>query len=248
MIKNESDVAAVIVEPVVGTNGVLVPPKEYMPRLRKICDDHQVLLIADEVMSGWCRTGEWFAMDHWKVVPDILTTAKGITNSAIPLGLCATTAKVASYFEDHFFSHGHTYEAHPLTLAPAIASIHEMQRMNLVSRAREMGGYLGQKLSELKPKHPSVGDVRGIGMFWAVELVKNQQTKEPFNTGVDKVAGKSLLVDRVAARMMGNGVYLQAWMSHFVIAPPLIITKEEIDTAVTVFDEALSIADKEIER
>ena len=199
-------------------------------------------------MSGWCRTGAWFAMDHWGVVPDILTTAKGITNAAIPLGLCATTAKLASYFEDHFFSHGHTYEAHPLTLAPAIASIQEMKRMNLLERAREMGGYLGQRLHELKPKHPSIGEVRGLGMFWAVELVRNQKTKEPFNTGADKVAGKSLLVDRVAARMMGNGVYLQAWMSHFVIAPPLIITREEIDTAVAVFDEALGLADTEVEK
>jgi len=241
-----SNIAAVIVEPVVGTNGVLIPPKEYMPRLRKICDDHQVLLIADEVMSGWCRTGQWFAMDHWNVIPDILTTAKGITNAAIPLGLCATSKKVASYFEDHFFAHGHTYEAHPLTLAPAIASIEEMKRMNLVERAQEMGVYLGQKLHELTPKHPSIGEVRGIGMFWAVELVKNQKTKEPFNTGVDKVTGKPLLVDRVAARMMGNGVYLQSWLSHFVIAPPLIITKEEIDNAVAVFDEALGIADKEV--
>lgn len=102
MIKNESDVAAVIVEPVVGTNGVLIPPKEYMPRLRQICDQHQVLLIADEVMSGWCRTGRWFAVDNWNVIPDILTTAKGITNAAIPLGLCATSAKIASYFDDHF--------------------------------------------------------------------------------------------------------------------------------------------------
>jgi taurine--2-oxoglutarate transaminase len=247
MIRNESDVAAVIVEPVVGTNGVLIPPKEYMPRLRKICDDHRVLLIADEVMSGWCRTGEWFAMNHWNVVPDILTTAKGITNAAIPLGLCATTAKVASYFDEHFFSHGHTYEAHPLTLAPAIASIEEMKRMNLVQRAKEMGAYLGAKLNEVKAKHPSIGEVRGIGMFWAVELVKNQKTKQPFNDGVDKVSGKPLVVDRVAARMMGNGVYLQAWISHFVIAPPLIITREEIDSAVSVFDEALSLADQEVE-
>jgi taurine--2-oxoglutarate transaminase len=248
MIQNESDVAAVIVEPVVGTNGVLVPPTEYMPRLRKICDDHQVLLIADEVMSGWCRTGQWFAVDHWNVVPDILTTAKGITNAAIPLGLCATTAKVASYFEDHFFSHGHTYEAHPLTLAPAAASIEEMKRMSLAGRARDIGVYLGEKLNKLKLRHPSIGDVRGIGMFWGVDLVKNQKTKEPFNTGADKVAGKSLLVDRIAARMMGNGVYLQSWMSHFVIAPPLIITKEEIDAAIVVFDEALSMADNEIEK
>jgi taurine--2-oxoglutarate transaminase len=248
MIENESDVAAVIVEPVVGTNGVLVPPKEYMPRLRKICDAHGVLLIADEVMTGWCRTGKWFAMDNWNVVPDILTTAKGITNAAIPLGLCATNTKIASYFDDHFFSHGHTYEAHPLTLAPAIASINEMKRLKLAERASEMGAYLGQKLKELQPRHPSIGEVRGIGMFWAVELVKNQTTKAPFNTGVDKVSGKPLLVDRVAARMMSNGVYIQAWLSHFVIAPPLIILKEDIDHGVAVLDEALSLADAEVDR
>ena len=248
MIENESDVAAVIVEPVVGTNGVLVPPKEYLPRLRQICDAHDVLLIADEVMTGWCRTGKWFAVDNWNVAPDILTTAKGITNAAIPLGLCATTAKVASYFDDHFFSHGHTYEAHPLTLAPAVASIHEMKRLKLNDRANEMGAYLGQKLNALKPRHPSIGEVRGIGMFWAVELVKNQSTKTPFNTYADKVAGKPLLVDKVAARAMSNGVYIQAWVSHFVIAPPLIISKEDIDYGVSVLDEALAIADAEVEK
>ena len=247
MIANESDVAAVIIEPVVGTNGVLIPPKEYMPRLRAICDANGVLLIADEVMTGWCRTGKWFAMDHWGVVPDILTTAKGITNAAIPLGLCATNSKIASYFDDHFFSHGHTYEAHPLTLAPAIAAINEMKRLNLAQRATEVGAYLGEKLNALKPKHASIGEVRGIGMFWAVELVKNQKTKAPFNTGLDKVSGKSLLVDRVASKAMANGVFIQAWMSHFVIAPPLIISKADIDHGVSVLDEALSLADAEVE-
>lgn len=248
MIENESDVAAVIVEPVVGTNGVLVPPPEYMPRLRQICDWHDVLLIADEVMSGWGRTGRWFAMDHWGVRSDILVTAKGITSAYVPLGLCATTKKIASYFDDHFFSHGHTYEAHPLTLAPAIATINEMKRLNLVERSQEMGSYLGEKLLALKAKHPSIGDVRGLGLFWAVELVKNQETKELFNSNADKVSGRPLLVDQVTAQMMKNGVFLQAWISHFVIAPPLIITKEEIDAGVKVFDEALSIADQELER
>jgi taurine---2-oxoglutarate transaminase len=247
MIVNESDVAAVIVEPVVGTNGVIVPPKEYMPRLRQICDAHAVLLIADEVMTGWCRTGKWFAMNHWNVVPDILTTAKGITNAAIPLGLCATTQKIASYFDDHFFSHGHTYEAHPLTLAPAIASINEMKRLKLPERATEMGAYMGQKLAALKPKHRSIGDVRGLGLFWGVELVKNQGKKTPFNTGIDKISGKPLLVDKIAAKMMNSGVYISAWMSHFVIAPPLIISKEEIDRGVAALDEALALADSEVE-
>ena len=147
MICNESDVAAVIVEPVVGTNGVLVPPKEYMPKLREICNQHGVLLIADEVMTGWGRTGEWFAMENWGVTPDILTTAKGITSAYMPLGLCATTERIGDFFANHYFSHGHTYEAHPMTLKPAVAAIHEMQRLGLVERARQLGAYLGEKLT-----------------------------------------------------------------------------------------------------
>ena len=243
MIRNESDVAAVLVEPVVGTNGVLVPPKEYMPRLRQICDEHNVLLIADEVMSGWGRTGKWFAVDHWDVKPDILTTAKGITTAYIPLGLCATTTKIAQYFDDHYFSHGHTYEAHPLTLAPAIAAINEIKRLNLVERSLEMGEYIGGKLNDLKAKHPSIGEVRGVGMFWAVELTKNKKTKEPFNSYNDKVSGTPLIVDKIAAEMMKNGVFLQAWVSHFVIAPPLIMSRDEIDAGVAALDAALGIAD-----
>lgn len=246
MIRNESDVAAVIVEPIVGTNGVLIPPKEYMPRLRQICDEHDVLLIADEVMSGWGRTGQWFAVDHWGVKPDILTTAKGMTTAYVPLGLCATTKKIAEYFDEHFFSHGHTYEAHPLTLAPAIAAINEYKRLNLIERAREMGEYLGARLKGLKDTHPSVGDVRGIGLFWAVELAKNRKTKEPFNTYKDKVSGNPLLVDKIAAEMMKKGVYVQSWINHFVIAPPLIIAKEEIDSGVSILDDALRIADEQV--
>jgi len=245
MIENESDVAAVVVEPVVGTNGVLAPPPEYMPRLRRICDDHGVLLIADEVMTGWGRTGKWFAMQHWDVEPDILVTAKGITSAYMPLGLCATTQKIAGHFEDHFFAHGHTYEAHPMTLAAGVAAIHELQRLGLVERAREMGEYLGERLKALKAKHASIGDVRGLGLFWCVELVKNRQTKEPFNTKADKMAGKPLLVDQVAAAMMKKGVAINAWLSHFVIAPPLIIEREEIDAGVAALDEALEMADRQ---
>lgn len=246
MIQNESDVAAVMVEPVVGTNGVLIPPKEYMPRLREICDAHGVLLIADEVMSGWGRTGTWFAVDHWNVTPDILTTAKGITTAYMPLGLCATTRKVASYFDDHFFSHGHTYEAHPLTLAPAIASINEMKRLNIMTRATEMGEYLGDKLRSLIPRHPSIGDVRGLGLFWAVELVKNKKMKTYFNVPSDKVNGVPTMVEKIAGEMMKKGVFLQAWVSHFVIAPPLIIEKQEIDEGVRALDDALAMADEEV--
>jgi taurine---2-oxoglutarate transaminase len=248
MIKNESDVAAVIVEPVVGTNGVLVPPPEYFPKLRQICDRHGVLLIADEVMSGWGRTGKWFAVDNWNTQPDILVTAKGITSAYVPLGLCSTTAKIADFFNDHYFAHGHTYEAHPMTLAPAVATIHEMQRLGLVERAKQLEPYLGGKLKALKDAHPSVGDVRGLGLFWAVDLVKNRETREPFNTMRDKVEGKPLVVDQVAGDMMKRGVAAQGWISHFVIAPPLIIEKDEIDAGVAALDQALSLADAKVEK
>jgi taurine--2-oxoglutarate transaminase len=247
MIRNESDVAAIIVEPVVGTNGVLIPPPEYFPRLREICDRHGVLMIADEVMAGWGRTGKWFAMDHWNVKPDILVTAKGITSAYVPLGLCATTKKLADYFEDHYFSHGHTYEAHPITLGPAVATIEEMQRLKLVERAAELEPYVRAKLEVLKAKHVSIGDVRGLGLFFAVELVKDRETKEPFNTMRDKVEGKALVVDQIAAKMMADGVAQQAWISHFVIAPPLIVTKEELDIGIAALDEHLAIADALVE-
>lgn len=246
MIKNEGNVAAVIVEPVVGTNGILVPPAEYFPKLRKICDDNNVLMIADEVMSGWGRTGKWFAVDHWGITPDILTTAKGITSAYVPLGLTATTMKIAQHFDDNYFAHGHTYEAHPLTLAPATAAINELKRLDLIKRSEVMGNYFQERLEWLKSKHPSVGDVRGIGLFRAVDLVKNRKTKEPFNTKQDKVSGKPLLIDKIAAHMLANGVFVQAWVSHLVIAPPLIITGEEIDFAIERLDDALSIADKEV--
>src|SRR5579862_3070288 len=247
MIRNESDVAAVIVEPVVGTNGVLVPPPEYMPRLREICDRHGVLLIADEVMAGWGRTGKWFSVDHWNVNPDILVTAKGITSAYVPLGLCATTEKLADYFEDHYFSHGHTYEAHPITLGPAVATIEEMQRLKLIEGAASLEPYVCEKLQVLKEKHPSVGDVRGLGLFFAVDLVRNRTTRQPFNTMRDKVEGKPLVVDQIAARMMADGVAQQAWISHFVIAPPLIVTREELDFGIDALDRHLGFADALVE-
>jgi taurine--2-oxoglutarate transaminase len=244
MIEHEENVAAVIVEPVVGTNGVLVPPADYLPRLAKIAKARGVLLICDEVMSGWGRTGQWFAVDNWGVVPDILCTAKGITSAMAPLGVCATSREIGDFFDDNMFAHGHTYEAHPLTLAPAIAAIDEYRRLNLLEAARTQGEKLGAKLRGLAEKHPSVGDVRGIGLFWAVEMVKNRKTKEPLNTPQDKVARKPMTIDQVTADLMQRGVYCVGWMSHLVIAPPLIIDDAQIDEAVAALDHALAIADK----
>jgi taurine--2-oxoglutarate transaminase len=184
-------------------------------------------------------------MDLWGVTPDILTTAKGITSAYVPLGLCATSEKIGDYFQDHYFAHGHTYEAHPMTLLPAVATIHEMKRLKLVERAKELEPFVEQRLKALKAKHPSVGDVRGKGLFWGVDLVKDQKTREPFNTYSDKISGKPLLVDQIAAKMLADGVIIQAWVSHFVIAPPLIVTREELDKGIAVLDKYLSIADEQ---
>src|SRR5262249_41391240 len=169
------------------------------------------------------------------------------TSAYTPLGLCATSSRIAEFFDDHFFAHGHTYEAHPLVLAPAIATIREMQRLNLVERAREMGAYLGKKLSALAPAHPSIGQVRGLGLFWAVDLVKSRITKQPLNSISERLEPQPLIADRVAAEMMKLGVAVLPWISHVIIAPPLIIKKEEIDLGVDALDRALAIADQCVE-
>jgi taurine---2-oxoglutarate transaminase len=177
------------------------------------------------------------------VKPDILVTAKGITSAYVPLGLCATTQRIADYFDDHYFAHGHTYEAHPITLKPAVATIHEMQRLNLVPRARHMGEFLGPKLHALAAKHPSVGEVRGLGLFWALDLVRDRETREPLNTMAQKVDGTPLVVDKVAADLLKRGVAIQAWISHLIVAPPLIVEETDLDFAVDALDAALAIAD-----
>ena len=247
MLEHEGDVAAVIVEPVVGSNGVMVPPPEYLPRLREITREHEVLLIADEVMSGWLRTGEWFAVENWGVEPDILTTAKGVTSAYIPLGVTGVSKEIAEFFEENYFAHGHTYEAHPVTLAAGIATIREYRRLKIKENVKRVGEYLGKRLRELYDRHPSIGEVRGIGMFWAIDLTRNRETRKPMNTGKDKLAGKKLVVERVAAKMRELGVYIMAWINNLVIAPPLIASEKEVDEGVNALDEALKLADQEVE-
>jgi taurine--2-oxoglutarate transaminase len=246
MIEREGNIAAMILEPVVGTNGVILPPPGYLKRIRELTKKHGVLLICDEVMSGWGRTGEWFVSGAEGITPDILTTAKGISSAYVPLGLTATTDEVAKFFDENFFAHGHTYEAHPLTLGPAVAAIREYKRLNLLERSKTVGEAFGQKLREMCSKHPSVGDVRGRGLFWAVELVRDQAAKTPFNTQAEKLAGKPLVVDQVTAKMAQLGVVCLGWASHLVIAPPLIITEAELADGLAALDEGLKLADAAI--
>lgn len=234
-------VAAMIVEPVVGSNGVIVPPDEYLPMLRKICDKWNVLLIADEVMSGFGRTGEWFAVNHWNVVPDIMTIAKGVTAAQIPLGATVLRKRVADYFNDHQFCHGHTYAAHPLPCAAAIATIEVYREEHIIEKARNMGEYLGKRLMELKETHASVGDVRGKGLFWAIEPVKNRDTKEPFCRVGQKF--DQTVMNTLSQEAMKRGVYVLNVINILMVAPPLIIKEEEIDAGVEVLDEILKISD-----
>jgi len=246
MIREEGNVAAVWVEPVVGTNGKIVPPKEYYPRLRAICDDHSVLLVADEVMSGWHRTGPTWAMDNWDVKPDILVSAKGCTSAYTPAAITATTRAFRDFFEDRLMSHGHTYAMHPLVLAAIPPAVAEYKRIIASGLPQRVSAYLEDKLYELMDDHKCVGDVRGLGHFWAIEIVKNRETKEPFNTKGDKFV-KTLMTDHLSVDAMRRGLYIQRWYDHLVVSPPLTITEEEVDTAIGVLDDVLRIADLEAE-
>jgi taurine---2-oxoglutarate transaminase len=244
MIKEEGNVAAIIVEPVVGTNGRLVPPPEYFPLVRKICDENNVLLVADEVMTGWFRTGKAFAMDHWGVLPDILTTAKGATGAYTPAGITAANEKVADFFDQEIFCHGHTYAFHPISLCTIPAAVSEYEKLMASGLPQRVTEYLKQKIYELADRHECIGDVRGIGHFWALEIVKNRKTREPFNVKAEKFAGGPLMTAQIAGDAMKNGLYMAAWYDTLVIAPPLIITEKEVDQAVDILDKSLGIGDK----
>jgi len=245
MIREEGNVAAIIVEPIVGTNGRLIPPPEYYPMLRRICDEHHVMLIADEVMSGWFRTGTAFAMEHWGVTPDFITTAKGASAAYTPVAVTATSEKVAGFFEDEVFCHGHTYAFHPLSAAAIPAAIGELKKLMASGLPQRVSVHLKKRLYELADKHICVGDVRGIGHFWGLELVKNRKTKEPFDTKADKFGTKALMTGRVAGDAMQRGVYISPWYDTLVIAPPLIITEAQVDEALAVVEKSLEIADRE---
>lgn len=242
-IKKEGNVAALVLEPVTGTNGVVVPPKDFLPRIREITEENGVFLIADEVMTGFCRTGEWFAVDHSKVKPDILTSAKGLTAAYTPLSLTAVNGEIADYFDDNFFAHGHTYEAHPLALSAASAAIDEYKRLDVLGNVRRLAPVFSRKLQEIAGKHQSVGEARSIGLFGSLDLVSDRDSRKPFNTYEDKVEGRSTVVDAVAREAMNRGVYVSSWISHFVIAPPLTIGEEDLLKGLDVIDQSLSVAD-----
>jgi taurine---2-oxoglutarate transaminase len=236
-------VAAVILEPVVGTNGIIVPPDGYLQAIREVCDRHGILLIADEVMAGFGRTGKWFGVENWDVVPDILTVAKGINSGYVPLGAMIVRKPIADWVRDKYFAGGLTYSGHPLACASAVASIEAFKEEGVVENSAEMGGVFAEKLRELQEKHPSIGDVRGLGCFWGIELVKDRETREPlvpFNASGEGFAP----VARVSKAALERGLYLMTHWNVIMVCPPLTITRDEIDEGIGILDEALSIADE----
>jgi taurine--2-oxoglutarate transaminase len=238
-------VAGIIFEPVTGANGIIVPPAEYFPRLKEVCDKHGVLMIADEVMTGFGRTGRWFAMNHWDVVPDIMTMAKGMTCGYLPLGATIVRKHIGDKFKEQFFSHGATYAGHALGCATAVALIPIYQSDSLVENSKNMGAYLLEKARELQEKHPCVGDVRGLGLFVGLELVKNRKTREPMVPVGGKIRPGMNPKLEVAKKLGELGMMAMAANPGNVIAmaPPLIVTQDEIDEGVAIMDQALEVAD-----
>jgi taurine--2-oxoglutarate transaminase len=239
-LEGPETIAAILLETVTGTNGIIVPPDEYLPGVRKLCDQYGILLICDEVMSGFGRTGAWFAVDHWKVVPDLMTMAKGITSAYAPLGAVAMKESVAATFDHRVYQGGLTFNGHPISLAAAIANIEVLRDLGLVERSRQMGKVLARSLRELGENHPCVGDVRSIGLFAAIELVRDRTSREPmapFNgTSPEMLALRKFLLER--------GLYLAIHWNTILIVPPLIMTEAELAEGLAILDEGLRPLDE----
>ena len=241
LYEDPKSIAAFFVEPVTGTNGIFVPPKEYLPRIREICDEFGVMLVADEVMTGWGRTGKWFGVDNWNVVPDIMTMAKGATQGYIPLGAVVVNEKIASFFEDNMLWCGLTYSGHPLACAAGVATVKVYEDENLIANAAAMGEILKKRLDEIMAKHPSVGDVRSIGLFAAIELVKDKATREPLAPWNGPDPG---IIGQISGCLKEKGVYLYPRWNYLFIAPPISINEEELKFGLDAIDACLDLADQ----
>ena len=240
MLEGPHTIAGFILEPVTGTNGIHVPPDGYLEGVRALCDTHGILMICDEVMSGFGRCGEWFAVDHWNVVPDLLTMAKGLTSAYLPLGAVGIRRSIAEVFKDKVYYGGLTYNSHPMGCAAALATIAVYEEDNLIDRAKKMGAVMRGMLEDLKKNHPSVGDVRSIGLFGLVELVKDRKTMEPlapFN-------GTSPAMQALGKFFRDEGLYTFVRWNTFFTNPPLCITEAELAEAFAIIDKGLYITDK----
>lgn len=236
-----SSFAAIILESVPGTAGIMVPPPGYMKGVREICDKYGMVFIADEVMAGFGRTGEWFAIQNFDVTPDLITFAKGVTSGYVPLGGVAISEKIAATFADRAYPGGLTYSGHPLACAAAVATINAMEDEGMVANAKRIGAdVLGPGLRELAAKHPSVGEVRGLGVFWAIELVANQQTREP----LAPYGGSSAGMNAAVAACKANGLLPFANFNRIHAVPACNITDAEVAEGLQALDAALTVADE----
>lgn len=223
-------IAAIIMEGVTGSNGLIVPPDDYWPRVREICDQYGILLISDEVMSGWGRTGTWFAVDNWQVEPDIITTAKGLTSGYVPLGAVIVSDDIARFFDDKMLYCGLTYSGHPLACAAAAATIDVYHDEGLLENAQTLGRYLGERLEGLKHAHSSVGDVRYIGLFAALELVTDRTARTPLlDTGA------------FGAFLRAEGLFTFIFRNVVFVVPPLCITPEQLDEGLAIIERGLAL-------
>jgi taurine--2-oxoglutarate transaminase len=240
MFEGAHTIAGFLLEPVVGTNGILIPPDGYMQGVREICDRHGILLIADEVMTGFGRTGKWFAVDHWGIVPDLLTMAKGLTSSYVPLGAVALRRKIADAFDDEPFFGGLTYHSHPVGCAAALAVIDVLEQDDLIDRAAYMGQVMRAHHANLKLKHPSVGAHRNIGLFGILELVRDRETFEP----MAPYNGTSKEMQKVTRFLRDHGLFALVRWNTIHTNPPLIISETEMSEAFEIIDAALDLADE----
>jgi len=244
VFEGPSTVAAVLLETVVGTNGILVPPPGYLAGVRAICDEFGIILIADEVMAGFGRCGEWFAVDYWGVTPDLITFAKGVNSGYLPLGGVIISDPIAETFSERVFPGGLTYSGHPLACASAVASIQIFKEEGIIEHARALGeDVIGPALRDLAERHPSIGEVRGLGVFWALELVRDRSTREPlvpFNASGAAAAP----MNEFAAACKRRGLWPFIHFNRTHVVPPCTATADEVREGVAVMDEALAVADR----
>ncbi len=243
-VEGSHTVAALILETVVGTNGILIPPEGYLRGVRELCDEFAIMLIADEVMSGFARCGEWFAVDHWQLEPDLITFAKGVNSGYVPMGGVLISDEIADTFATRPYPGGLTYSGHPLACASAVAALNAMREEQVIEHSRRLGSeVIGPELRRLADKHPSIGEVRGLGTFWAIELVRDRSTREPlvpFNaSGAD---AKPMLDFGAACKQAGLWPFIHFNRTHVV--PPCNTSPDDVREGIAILDEALEVADR----